>query len=475
MQWRKKEHLLFLVYIVFLGVQFYNHELWRDEIHSWYIAKTSTRFFDLWHNVDYEGHPFGWYVLLFLGKQIYSAILTQTIIHYFCVLGLAYLFIYKSPFSFWFKALLLFGLYFGYEYATLQRNYTPALFLVVWSVVSFLNNKKILPYALLLIAGFINIHAFILSSVLYVFYLWQGKKTLKKFLPHLALLALYTILFYIDIKPNALNVDMHYELQWTQEHLTAMLFAFNDGLFKAPAIAKLFGLVNLWGALGFFVLTLVIPILFFKKNRSVQILWLATTVGYFVFWFFFFKPYLRHSGHIWILLLLCSWIILHTHKNYRSIYFVLIPFAIMHLIYGIKFIKHDLLYPVSQIEATANFIQQKKFQNYALVGDIDYCTSPIGCLADKKMHYPQSPDRNTFIQYTTERLVAFDAKGLSQFSDSVSRALGKKIILIANRELPSLTMQELARFTHPRTREEENYFLYEFSQATKDLSQKNNQ
>jgi hypothetical protein len=475
MQWRKKEHLLFLIYVVFLGVQFFHHELWRDEIHSWYIAKSSTSFFDLWHNVDYEGHPFGWYTFLFLSKQIYSSILTQSFIHYFFVLGLAYLFIYKSPFTFWFKVLLLFGLYFGYEYATLQRNYTPALFFIVWSFVSFLTGKKILPYVLLLLAGFINIHAFILCSVLYVFYLWQRKKTPKEFLPHLALLVLYTILFYIDIKPNAVNVDMHYELHWTQGHFTTMLFAFNDGLFKAPAIAQLFGLVNLWGALVFFVLTLAVPIFFFKKNRKIQLLWLAASIGYFVFWFFFFKPYLRHSGHIWILLLLCSWFVLHQHKNYRGLYFVLVPFAIMHLIYGVKFIKHDLLYPVSQIEAAAHFVKQKKFKDYALVGDIDYCTSPIGCLSNKKMHYPQSPNRNTFIQYTTERLVAFDAKGLSQFSDSVANALNKKVLLIANRELAEISKQELARFTHPRTREEENYYLYKFLPAENDLPIKTEQ
>lgn len=41
------------------------HTFWRDEAEAWIVARDSHGWLDLLHNVRYEGHPAGWYALLF--------------------------------------------------------------------------------------------------------------------------------------------------------------------------------------------------------------------------------------------------------------------------------------------------------------------------------------------------------------------------------------------------------------------------
>src|SRR5437660_396106 len=47
----------------FLGIL--NHEMWRDELQSWLIARDSRTVGELLQNMRYEGHPAFWYVCLF--------------------------------------------------------------------------------------------------------------------------------------------------------------------------------------------------------------------------------------------------------------------------------------------------------------------------------------------------------------------------------------------------------------------------
>ncbi len=462
---RWKEILLFVLYIIFIVIQNSHHELWRDEIHSWYIVQSSNTLLELWHNVDYEGHPIGWYFILFIAKQFYANIEVQNIVHLIFTFGLGFLLIFKSPFSFGFKVLLLFGYFFGYEYAILQRNYTPALFLITLSLILYLQKVRHLPYILLLLAGFINIHAFIIACLLYVYFLWKEDqlKSYKTITIHTLILLCYAALFYIDIKPNATNVDMHYDLQWTWSQLHIQLLAFSEGLLKPSFILGTLGLNNLFFSMVIFLSIALIPLFIFRKDKKTAALWLFNCLGFFVFWFLLFKPYIRHSGHIWFMLLVCSWLYLREHKADKKIYFLLYPIALFHIALGCKIMLYDWKQPVSQIEHVTSYLKEKDLTQYELVGYVDYCASPIGCLLKKKMYYPQSPNRTDFIQYTKERIVGFNDLELAHFSDSLGQALNKKVILIANRPQAKLADKKMASFKNEATREEENFYLYLFN------------
>lgn len=55
--------LTFTYFLVGLFAAFH-HEMWRDEIQAWLLARDSTGVFDLLRHMKYEGHPALWHLLL---------------------------------------------------------------------------------------------------------------------------------------------------------------------------------------------------------------------------------------------------------------------------------------------------------------------------------------------------------------------------------------------------------------------------
>ena len=55
---------LLALYILVTSVTMSAHEMFRDEIQAWLIARDSHGIADLIHNLKYEGHPALWYLFL---------------------------------------------------------------------------------------------------------------------------------------------------------------------------------------------------------------------------------------------------------------------------------------------------------------------------------------------------------------------------------------------------------------------------
>ncbi len=58
--------LVFFMYMILLGVGCFHHEMWGDELHSCNLSKGSGSYSELIFNRRYEGHPPGWYTLLWI-------------------------------------------------------------------------------------------------------------------------------------------------------------------------------------------------------------------------------------------------------------------------------------------------------------------------------------------------------------------------------------------------------------------------
>ena len=42
-----------------------SHEMWRDELQAWLLARDSISITELFQNLKYEGHPGLWHLLLY--------------------------------------------------------------------------------------------------------------------------------------------------------------------------------------------------------------------------------------------------------------------------------------------------------------------------------------------------------------------------------------------------------------------------
>lgn len=133
------------------------HAMWRDETQAWLIVRDSADLFQLAHNLAYEGHPIGWYLLIwplrFLGPDPAWMQVAQAA----CALGAAALLLWRGPFSRLELVLLLLSYPLFFEYAVKSRSYALGTLLLFAFCSAFVARKPVLRLAALL-ALLMNVH-----------------------------------------------------------------------------------------------------------------------------------------------------------------------------------------------------------------------------------------------------------------------------------------------------------------------------
>lgn len=123
------------VFVLVVGVVLARHEMWRDELQAWMLARDSASLAELWRNTRYEGHAPLWFVLLFGVSRLTRNPVAMQVLHGVLAAAVAFLIAWRAPFSRAWRALIPFGYYFAYGWAVVSRPYViGALFLVLWCV-----------------------------------------------------------------------------------------------------------------------------------------------------------------------------------------------------------------------------------------------------------------------------------------------------------------------------------------------------
>jgi len=99
------------------------HEMWRDELQAWAIARESTWPWDVVANTRFEGHPPTWHLLLWLGTHITSDPWMAHLISLACMATAAWLVLMYLPATLPIRALIIFGYYPLYEMGVFARSY----------------------------------------------------------------------------------------------------------------------------------------------------------------------------------------------------------------------------------------------------------------------------------------------------------------------------------------------------------------
>ena len=143
------------------------HEMWRDELQAWMIARDSSSIPNLIANLRYEAHPPLWYFLLFVITRFTSNPVSMQCLH-LCIATLCIsIFLCYSPFSRLQKALFVFGYFPFYEYAVITRSYSlGVLFLFLFCVHYGMPNKR---YAVLFGLLFLASQTHFVAAVLAIF------------------------------------------------------------------------------------------------------------------------------------------------------------------------------------------------------------------------------------------------------------------------------------------------------------------
>lgn len=117
------ENVVLAIYSLLVGIGLYYHEPWFDEIQAWQIAASSSSLPALLNNLEYEGHPFLWHLLL-MGVQLFTDDLVgMQVLHGIIAFLMTFVLVKKSPFPLVFRLIVPFTAMFLYEYAIISRPY----------------------------------------------------------------------------------------------------------------------------------------------------------------------------------------------------------------------------------------------------------------------------------------------------------------------------------------------------------------
>lgn len=137
---RRLTVLVFAVYAVIVTWSTCMHGMWLDELQPWCVARDSGSLLDLYRNTRHEFHPPVWYVLLHFLTRFTSDPSSMQAMHLVIALGVAAVVLWRAPFPLWWRAGIVFGYFFLFEYSVMARNYGLATLGLLLAVDSWKNH-----------------------------------------------------------------------------------------------------------------------------------------------------------------------------------------------------------------------------------------------------------------------------------------------------------------------------------------------
>ncbi|MGB3655551.1 MAG: hypothetical protein WBA41_30680, partial [Rivularia sp. (in: cyanobacteria)] len=433
----------------FVGIL--NHEMWRDETQAWLIARDSSTLTDLHQNLKYEGHPGLWHLCLFIITKFTHNPFAMQFFHILISTAIVYLFVKLSPFNIVQKTLFTFGYFPLFEYNLISRNYNLGLLLVFIFCYLFTRKNRnyiSLFFTLALLAN-TNLYCLIiclcLSATLIIDTIRKHKTSQYKLNRRqvknlkIGLLILFIgvglsvfQLIPVAIQDTAKDIQENIGEETTVSRFDFILIMLKRlgyslrGIWYSYIPIPNFFEYHFWSTnitsisfiLKFFASCMSLFFLFFTvflfvDKPIVLFLYLSSTFGIFLFGWIKFQGTLRHHGNLFIIFLACIWIsqffdksydipqqlqkIAHFCKQYQQKFITVI--LLIQMFAGLYAYSMDLVYPFSQSQAAARFIQKQGLSEDFILGTKDRIISPISAYIDKKIFYIEYNSLGSFFNH----------------------------------------------------------------------------
>ncbi len=487
------------VVVSLLLVGIFRHEMWRDELQAWCLARDSASLFEVHQHLLYEGHPISWYLPLFLMTRFTHDPLLMQLLNVVLISGASYLVLAHSPFNKLQKILFCLGYFPLFEYGIISRSYSLELLVLLAFCYLFQFRTKH-PWWLFLTLGLlasVNAYgmmiAFALAATLLLEY-WLERKT-QPFPTNVAAMGTVLILVAaaLTVKQISAPADgYHGELTAIKEKQPKRFFKSLRAIPIAYAPIPNFEVREFWNtdlvskienepATYFLVVALVVlcSLLLYAKPSALFLYGIGTG-GLVFFSFTHLLGGLRQQGHLYVLLFCSLWIAHYvssrelgppalrriSSEHSRSVFLTLI--LVLQLIAGIYAYYQDLVRPFSSAKLVARFIKQKGLADMLIIGSNDHEMTSVSGYLDRKIFCPESRTYVGFVvNNTTRHNIEFEE--LSREAKSVMDARHlNDALLILNYPLgaiPSGFKVECLNQFDKSIQGDERFYLYRISRG----------
>ena len=487
------------VYALVLFYAMLHHEMWRDEIQPWLLARDSAGVLDLLRNMKYEGHPPLWHLLLMPITRLASSPFAMQILHLAIASTTVFVVAKYAPFKPLHKMLLVFGYFPLYEYGLISRHYALALlFVVVTCVLLKQRHQKPLRLALAL---FLMSHTHVLACIVAISVMaglaleyFLDRQTLaedrtvnlRRNYVGFVLAAAGILLSMLQMNPAAdaprsgwfLALDLWRGWGIAMNALGA--FSAGLGLDSAQTQTARSYFTEITPELSVttplkIILPMAVagalaaPIACYWKKPAALAIYLCCITGLLTFSYMVGLHHVRHYGFLLIAILLLVWGGRYFTFRFRNqereegntsppatspvIGTLLTVFLAVHAFSGLKAVADDVERPFSFGKQTAAYIEAEGLDSLPMIGEPDYIASTVvGHLQRKrKIHYARGNREGSFVRWDAERNEELDEAALLARTRALAARAGGRVLMIVNRPLSTKpvagrTIRALASF-----------------------------
>ena len=480
-------------YSLFLVWMHAHHEMWRDEIHAWTLARLANGFRDLVSGDRvYEGHPPLWFWYLHVWTWFIKAAEGIQMATIAAATAAAVLLARFAPFPRYLKVLLLFSYYFGYEYTVMSRNYVLGWLFVCLACAVYhpLRIRYLAAAVALSLLSLTSFYGLAISLFLLGFFVLDQVRvslcasgaaptelrisTAPAFLVSLAVVAAALVLCVVTIEPPDPNPfspgfnlsavtlaalpDMMYRitagfLPW--RHLSTSEFWAMFLTFWEPK--------SIWPTyVGASLLAATLIALY--PSWRLMLVYLCTVAGILVFQQARHEGGPRHWGHFFVCFIAACWLLRTTFPRRRH-------WLSTALLAGLCAIQVQSFAVATVIDTravfsggreTAAFIRRAGLQDLPIVAGPDYNVVSVAGFLRRPFYAAETEEINETVVFHNRRR-RFSPDDLMARAIQILRDRGSPVLLICNQRLPDppagVTRTELFK-SRPGTIADETFTVW---------------
>lgn len=486
----RTEYLLLAGYALVISTLAHLHTFFRDEMQAWVIVRDAGslgRVFELLH---YEGHPALWYLLLYWPARHGFSPMLMVVLNSICAIGFVALILHLHIPRIY-KLLLVFSMYFFFDYPVVARTYSLASLLLIGAAVCWLCAKPRVLCAVLLLTLAIQTHVFAIPVAAVIaffgFFVWNNanwRGTLRSpgnwFFAALLCASVVAAYFTVRLAPDAatpqygaVHHSLAYNFMLAEGKFWQMVLPVPGNLIPGRLIDLLMPRFQI-APIGSLLSAVLICALFFTfKSRQAR--WFFVTAALLELVAYALTVHaapLRHYGFIFVAYAIALAVDAASSTSDEvepsRIGFnlnvltagLLLPQALLGIVAAV----HSAYTPFSEAKPASDWLKAQQLDQNPMVIEPDiYGSLLLGYLDRGTAYYPACQCFGTYTVWNTSRDDKRNATDAEL--DQVAASSGKPLLLITSEEQPAerLTRQHLKqlKFFNQRSIERENYFIYE--------------
>jgi hypothetical protein len=425
------------IYTAFVSTISAFHEPWKDETQAWRLAIDSHGIRQLAHNARYEGHPLLFHIIVQALGHVSRSWWAVAALHVLIAAFGAWLVLRYAPFTRVQKVLLVFGYWMAYEYSVVVRPYGLGLMLAFAACVAWTAQRRRTGLAILCLALMANttamgtLLAMTLALGFAVDWAWPDEGRVRPSRRTVLAGGVAAVVVLIAVLSVAvMQITPPADAAYKGEPVPVKEFSKWDlGALPTPELRALVPFVhasrtgvawNHWvlrpdsrGELAALLLASLAAIalgcILASRRRVALIVFVVGTVGYLLFFAFFFPGSAHHHGYLFGVWVLGAWLawggapsrwppMLERLSSYfepeRSR--ILTLSLVLPVLATLEVAGGDLLFPFADARRVADLLRENGLAQAPIVALGRSEGQAVGAFLDRPVIYPLEGKSRTY-------------------------------------------------------------------------------